>query len=161
MKAWRLGDRQRISAAIRASTRPGLQPLNTSVHASRLRAGAVVQHGCAGSAARFGSQPARTGWHGLQGLSTVGRAGAHGRCPARSGGAAGSSVTIGGGTMNDPVAATSDARDLATALGPIPAIRQAVIMDVFATMDAGDIDAMVAHMTDDVSTQFGNLPEVC
>ena len=63
--------------------------------------------------------------------------------------------------MNDPVAATSDARGLATALGPIPAMRQAVIMDVFATMDAGDVDAMVAHMTDDVSTQFGNQPEVC
>lgn len=63
--------------------------------------------------------------------------------------------------MNDPVAATSDACGLATALGPIPAMRRAVIMDVFATMDAGDVDAMVAHMTDDVSTQFGNQPEVC
>ena len=62
--------------------------------------------------------------------------------------------------MNDPLAATPDARGLATALGPIPAMRRAVIMDVFATMDAGDVDAMVAHMTDDVSTQFGNQPEV-
>jgi ketosteroid isomerase-like protein len=62
--------------------------------------------------------------------------------------------------MNDPVAATSKAGGLATTLVPIPAMRRAVIMDVFATMDVGDVDAMVAHMTDDVSTQFGNQPEV-
>ena len=62
--------------------------------------------------------------------------------------------------MNDPVAATPEARSLAATLGPIPAMRRAAIMDVFATMDVGDVDAMVAHMTDDVSTQFGNQPEV-
>lgn len=49
MKAWRVGHRQRMSTAIRASARPGLRPLNTSVHASRLRAGAVVQHGAPGT----------------------------------------------------------------------------------------------------------------
>jgi ketosteroid isomerase-like protein len=49
----------------------------------------------------------------------------------------------------------------AAALGPIPAMRRAAIMNVFATMDAGDVDAMVAHMTDDVRTQFGNQPEIC
>lgn len=48
----------------------------------------------------------------------------------------------------------------AAALGAIPAVRRAVIMDVFATMDAGDVDAMVAHMTDDVRTQFANQPEI-
>ena len=62
--------------------------------------------------------------------------------------------------MNDPLVARPGTRRLATVLGPIPAMRRAVIMDVFATMDAGDVDAMVAHMTDDVSTQFGNQPEV-
>jgi ketosteroid isomerase-like protein len=62
--------------------------------------------------------------------------------------------------MSDPVAATSDAAGVATGLAAIPAVRRAVIMDVFATMDAGDVDGMVAHMTDDVSTQFGNQPEV-
>jgi ketosteroid isomerase-like protein len=78
-----------------------------------------------------------------------------------SGGPARSPVIVGGGIMNDPVAATSDGRGVAARLGAIPAMRRAVLMDVFATMDAGDLDAMVAHMTDDVSTQFGNQPQVC
>jgi ketosteroid isomerase-like protein len=77
-----------------------------------------------------------------------------------SGGPAWSPVIVGGGAMNDPVAATSDTRGVATRLGAIPAMRRAVIMDVFTSMDAGDVDAMVAHMTDDVSTQFGNQPQV-
>jgi ketosteroid isomerase-like protein len=76
------------------------------------------------------------------------------------GGPAWSPVIVGGGAMNDPVAATSDTRGVATRLGAIPAMRRAVIMDVFTSMDAGDVDAMVAHMTDDVSTQFGNQPQV-
>jgi ketosteroid isomerase-like protein len=77
-----------------------------------------------------------------------------------SGGPAWSPVIVGGGAMNDPVAATSDTRGVATRLAAIPAMRRAVIMDVFTSMDAGDVDAMVAHMTDDVSTQFGNQPQV-
>ena len=63
--------------------------------------------------------------------------------------------------MNDPVAPTFDADGTATALAGIPAMRRAVIMDVFATMDSGDLDAMVEHMTDDVTTQFGNNAEIC
>jgi ketosteroid isomerase-like protein len=63
--------------------------------------------------------------------------------------------------MNDPVAPAFDADGTATALAGIPAMRRAVIMDVFATMDSGDLDGMVEHMTDDVTTQFGNNPEVC
>ena len=62
--------------------------------------------------------------------------------------------------MNDPIAPASDARDAATALAGIPAMRRAVLMDVFATMDAGDLDGMVKHMTDDVTTQFGNHAEI-
>jgi ketosteroid isomerase-like protein len=77
-----------------------------------------------------------------------------------TGGPARSPAIVGGGIMNDPVAATSDARGVATRLRAIPAMRRAVIMDVFASMDAGDVDAMVTHMTDDVSTQFGNQPQV-
>jgi ketosteroid isomerase-like protein len=63
--------------------------------------------------------------------------------------------------MNDPVAPASDACGTATALAGIPAMRRAVIMDVFATMDNGDLDGMVEHMADDVTTQFGNNREVC
>ena len=63
--------------------------------------------------------------------------------------------------MNDPIAPVSDAHDTATALAGIPAMRRAVLMDVFATMDAGDLDGMVKHMTDDVITQFGNQAEIC
>ena len=63
--------------------------------------------------------------------------------------------------MNDPVAPTFDADGTATALAGIPAMRRAVIMDVFATMDDGDLDGMVEHMTDDVTTQFGNNAEIC
>ena len=63
--------------------------------------------------------------------------------------------------MNDPIATVSDAHDTATALAGIPAMRRAVLMDVFATMDAGDLDAMVKHMTDDVTTRFGNHAEIC
>ena len=37
---------------------------------------------------------------------------------------------------------------------------RAVLMDVFATMDAGDLDGMVQHMTDDVTTRFGNHAEI-
>ena len=62
--------------------------------------------------------------------------------------------------MNDPLAPTSDVHSAATALADTPAMRRAVIMDVFATMDAGDLDGLVAHMTDDVTTQFGNQAEV-
>jgi ketosteroid isomerase-like protein len=68
---------------------------------------------------------------------------------------------IGGGTMNDPIAPASDGHGTATALAGIPAMRRAVLMDVFATMDAGDLDGMVKHMTDDVTTQFGNHAEIC
>jgi ketosteroid isomerase-like protein len=63
--------------------------------------------------------------------------------------------------MNDPVALASDAHATATALAGIPAMRRAVIMDVFATMDDGDLDGMVEHMTDDVTTRFGNNAEIC
>jgi ketosteroid isomerase-like protein len=63
--------------------------------------------------------------------------------------------------MNDPVAPAFNADGTATALAGIPAMRRAVIMDVFATMDSGDLDAMVEHMTDDVTTQFGNNAEIC
>ena len=42
VNARRVGPHQRISAAIRAWAPSGLQPLTTSVHASRLRAAAVV-----------------------------------------------------------------------------------------------------------------------
>ena len=63
--------------------------------------------------------------------------------------------------MNDRIAPVSDAHDTATALAGIPAMRRAVLMDVFATMDAGDLDGMVKHMTDDVITQFGNQAEIC
>jgi ketosteroid isomerase-like protein len=63
--------------------------------------------------------------------------------------------------MNDPVAPAFNADGTATALAGIPAMRRAVIMDVFATMDDGDLDAMVEHMTDDVTTQFGNNAEIC
>ena len=63
--------------------------------------------------------------------------------------------------MNDPVAPASDAHGTATALAGIPAMRRAVIMDVFATMDGGDLDGMVEHMTDDVTTRFGNNAEIC
>ena len=63
--------------------------------------------------------------------------------------------------MNDPVALASVANGTATALAGIPAMRRAVLMDVFATMDAGDLDGMVKHMTDDVTTQFGNHAEIC
>src|ERR1700757_4537315 len=63
--------------------------------------------------------------------------------------------------MNDPVAPAFDADGTATALAGIPAMRRAVIMDVFATMDTGDLDGMVEHMTDDVTTQFGNQAEIC
>jgi len=63
--------------------------------------------------------------------------------------------------MNDPIAPVSDADDTATALAGMPAMRRAVLMDVFATMDAGDLDGMVKHMTDDVITQFGNQAEIC
>ena len=62
--------------------------------------------------------------------------------------------------MNDPVTRASDAHGTATALAGIPAMRRAVIMDVFATMDDGDLDGMVEHMTDDVTTQFGNNAEI-
>ena len=62
--------------------------------------------------------------------------------------------------MNDPIASASDAHGTATALAGIPAMRRAVLMDVFATMDAGDLDGMVKHMTDDVITQFGNHAEM-
>ena len=62
--------------------------------------------------------------------------------------------------MNDPVAPASDAHGTATALAGIPAMRRAVIMDVFATMDGGDLDGMVEHMADDVTTQFGNNAEI-
>ena len=62
--------------------------------------------------------------------------------------------------MNDPLAPALDVHGAATALAGIPAMRRAVIMDVFATMDAGDIDGLVAHMTDDVTTQFGNQAEI-
>ena len=62
--------------------------------------------------------------------------------------------------MNDPVTPASDAPATATALAGIPAMRRAVIMDVFATMDDGDLDGMVEHMTDDVTTQFGNNAEI-
>jgi ketosteroid isomerase-like protein len=72
----------------------------------------------------------------------------------------GQPVTIGGGTMNDPIAPASDAHGTATALAGIPAMRRAVLMDVFATMDAGDLDGMVKHLTDDVITQFGNHAEI-
>lgn len=63
--------------------------------------------------------------------------------------------------MNDPLAPASGAHGTATALAGIPAMRRAVLMDVFATMDAGDLDGMVEHMTDDVTTQFGNHAEIC
>ncbi|HWY01102.1 MAG TPA: nuclear transport factor 2 family protein [Mycobacterium sp.] len=63
--------------------------------------------------------------------------------------------------MNDPLVPASDAQGAATALAGIPAMRRAVLMDVFATMDAGDLDAMVKHMTDDVTTRFGNHAEIC
>ena len=63
--------------------------------------------------------------------------------------------------MNDPVAPAFDADGTATALAGIPAMRRAVIMDVFATMDSGDLDGMIEHMTDDVTTQFGNNAEIC
>ena len=63
--------------------------------------------------------------------------------------------------MNDPLVPASDAQGAATALAGIPAMRRAVLMDVFATMDAGDLDGMVKHMTDDVITQFGNHAEMC
>jgi hypothetical protein len=46
--------------------------------------------------------------------------------------------------MNDPIAPVSDTHDTATALAGIPAMRRAVLMDVFATMDAGDLDGMVS-----------------
>jgi ketosteroid isomerase-like protein len=62
--------------------------------------------------------------------------------------------------MNDPIAPASDAHGTATALAGIPAMRRAVLMDVFATMDAGDLDGMVKHLTDDVITQFGNHAEI-
>jgi ketosteroid isomerase-like protein len=62
--------------------------------------------------------------------------------------------------MNDPVAHSSDVHGAATALAGVLAMR-AVIMDVFATMDTGDLDGMVEHMTDDVTTQFGNQAEIC
>ena len=62
--------------------------------------------------------------------------------------------------MNDPVAPAFNADGTATALAGIPAMRRAVIMDVFATMDSGDLDGMVEHMTDDVITQFGNQAEI-
>jgi ketosteroid isomerase-like protein len=63
--------------------------------------------------------------------------------------------------MNDPIAPASDGYGTATALAGIPAMRRAVLMDVFATMDAGDLDAMVKHLTNDVTTRFGNHPEIC
>ena len=62
--------------------------------------------------------------------------------------------------MNDPVAQAFFEHGAATALTGTPAMRRAVILDVFATMDAGDLDGMVAHMTDDVVTLFGNQPEI-
>jgi ketosteroid isomerase-like protein len=62
--------------------------------------------------------------------------------------------------MNDPVAPAFNADGTATALAGIPAMRRAVIMDVFAAMDSGDPDGMVEHMTDDVITQFGNQAEI-
>jgi ketosteroid isomerase-like protein len=62
--------------------------------------------------------------------------------------------------MNDPVASASVANGTATALAGIPAMRRAVLMDVFATMDAGDLDGMVRHLTDDVTTRFGNTAEI-
>jgi len=42
----------------------------------------------------------------------------------------------------------------------IPAMRRAVLMRVFEAMDDGDVDGMVAHMTDDVVTRLGNEDEV-
>jgi ketosteroid isomerase-like protein len=92
----------------------------------------------------------------LNGVAQTNPSGVGGTC-----GAAGSPVTIGGGTMNDPIAPASDGHGTATALAGIPAMRRAVLMDVFATMDAGDLDGMVKHLTDDVTTRFGNHPEIC
>jgi ketosteroid isomerase-like protein len=62
--------------------------------------------------------------------------------------------------MNDPLAPASGVHGAATALAGIPAMRRAVIMNVFATMDTGDLDALVEHMTEDVTTQFGNQAEI-
>jgi ketosteroid isomerase-like protein len=62
--------------------------------------------------------------------------------------------------MNDPFASASDTHGAATALAGIPAMRRAVLMDVFAAMDVGDLDGLVRHLTDDVTTRFGNTAEI-
>jgi ketosteroid isomerase-like protein len=64
-----------------------------------------------------------------------------------------------GAGMNDDLTYLTSGNDFPPVTG-LPGHGRAVLMKIFNAMDAGDVDAMTSHMTEDVVTRLGNMDEV-